>query len=129
VSSRHYFVRNLGPILKKRRHSFTSYDASCDLNPDETKDIPEAIDQSEDAPVGENGDAQIEKLPENTETEIEEDDIDEAEFLEAGGGRLVVTVENPEKTQVYRGVFYKGPNFCTKFDPLNDFFASYNLKT
>ena len=31
----------------------------------------------------------------------------------------------------YDAVFYKGPNLCTKFDPLNDFFkqrASYHFK-
>ena len=74
------------------------YTIAHDLNPSENKEEkkPDAAgDQNSDNENSEN----VQNQKEESEEEIE-DDPDEADHLEKGGGKLEITVENPEKTQV-----------------------------
>ena len=80
------------------------YTIAHDLNPSENKEEkkPDAAgDQNSDNENSEN----VQNQKEESEEEIE-DDPDEADHLEKGGGKLEITVENPEKTQVRLTLLY-----------------------
>ena len=74
------------------------YTIAHDLNPSEKNEEEEKSENTENAAGDEN--SEDNSQPENLEEEEIEDDPDEAEHLEKGGGKLEITVENPEKTQV-----------------------------
>ena len=77
------------------------YTIAHDLNPGENKEYTGTENGDHDHTLDEGDDDELEEAKTNDEQEEEdEDDIDEAEHLEKGGGKLGVTVENPEKTQV-----------------------------
>ena len=77
------------------------YTIAHDLNPGENKENQKAQNAAEDTTENGKTDETLHEKTDNvTEEEEEEDDVDEAEHLEKGGGKLIITVENPEKTQV-----------------------------
>lgn len=76
------------------------YTIAHDLNPGENKEYTGTENGDHDHTLDEGDDDELEEAKTNDDQEEEdEDDIDEAEHLEKGGGKLGVTVENPEKTQ------------------------------
>ena len=80
------------------------YTIAHDLNPSENKEEkkPDAAgDQNSDNENSEN----VQNQKAESEEEIE-DDPDEADHLEKGGGKLEITVENPEKTQVRMYIYF-----------------------
>ena len=94
------------------------YTIAHDLNPSENKEEkkPDAAgDQNSDNENSEN----VQNQKEESEEEIE-DDPDEADHLEKGGGKLEITVENPEKTQVRWTLVY----FFTKNWIFRNFFQT-----